>query len=291
MQNAPVVRSVRRHSLPDTGFLHQVSALVHPQLKLHVVDFHGGIAEDGLLLRAFPRAASRRGNVRTLVLQGVARATTDAHSYWLSPGDVLSVPDRHGLRMRLDGTAGYSAVVVEWEGTGIDGCARVGLASHVELAEGRRLATQLATGSESAETLIRQATELFGISRATTAPTREVLPWTGVSRALDGALSGLARSAGLSDVAQRLDVSERHARRLIEQMQRIYGLNTLGSWQDTLLRRRVMMAAVALTNPKARVADVARSVGYSGAASLCRAFEGLGLPSPGRIRAECHRLA
>ncbi|MEZ4370102.1 MAG: hypothetical protein R3B07_04725 [Polyangiaceae bacterium] len=285
------MRSVRRHSLADAGFFHQVVALVRPQLKLHVVDFHGAIAEDGLLLRAFPRASSRRSRVRTLVLQGVARATARDAVHWLAPGDVLDVPNRDGLVMRLDGTAGYVAVVIEWEDACGEGPIRVGQASRVEVAEAQRLATRLSAGCESAERLLQRATALFGIPVVPEEQAPALTPWTGVSQALDHALSGLSHSAGLSDVARRLEVSERHARRLVEQMQRTYGLNTSGSWQDALLRRRVMMAAVALTNPRARVGEVAHSVGYASAASLCRAFEGLGLPSPGRVRTACHALA
>lgn len=288
--NAPVVRSVRRHALLGSGFFHQVIALVHPDIKLHLVDFRGGIADDRLLMRAFPRAPSRRRSVMTLVLEGIAWALESEHGHWLAPGDVLSVPNREELVMRLDGRHGYSAVVVEWDGGGAERRG-VGHASAVEMAEARRLADELVAGKEQPEALLQRAAALFGVRLAPLIRIDGLAPWAGVSRALDGALSTLASSAGLADIAEELDVSERHARRLIEQMQRTYGLNTSGTWLDALLRRRVMMAALALTSPGIRVAEVARSVGYGSASSLCRAFESLGLPSPGRVRAECDALA
>jgi len=184
--------------------------------------------------------------------------------------------------MRLDGSAGYRGLVVEWA-TDSKAEPLFGQLNRDELRRASELSEDIVHERLPALQLLRSAARALDVQIRADIERPGNPAWQLVSSALDAALSRLRDGRGLVDVADGLGVGERQARRVVQSLQRAYGWNTSGSWRDALLRRRAMMAALSMTAPGATSEVVSRSLGYASAASLCRALDGLSLPSPGSI--------
>ena len=294
----PAVRTRRRHAVPELGVLHEVDAVLLPAVRAHTLVLEGAVAEDRLLLRGFDRAGKVDRVSVTVVLDGTARLSVGGRSAWVQPGDLAMAAPMRDLAMRVDGSRRYRSVVLEWDVLDAKNGPSLVTGRLAEPDVSRLRAAAWALGDPSA----RPAAALSQVWRALRAigagvPLPRSCPpsrsdrWERVSAALDVSFSSLDRTSGLTEVADRLGVTERHCRRLVHEFNRAYGLNTQGTWRDASKRRRVMMAALTMTARGATTEVAAKSTGYGSAAALCRAFEESGLPSPSRIGSATTHLA
>ena len=110
-------------------------------------------------------------------------------------------------------------------------------------------------------------------------------PLQRVSDALSSVLSQLHARPQWIDVAARLAVSERHARRLLLEAAPWLGPYAGPSgWRRQLHVLRLLTAVGFLAHKGARLEDVARASGYGTARAMLRSFELAGVPPPRIIR-------
>lgn len=109
-----------------------------------------------------------------------------------------------------------------------------------------------------------------------------------IGDALSRALSQTSTRPALVDLAFA-PLSERTARRWLPVVARHYGF-TYGGWRALRRAWSAILASIALTEPRATPALVARLLGFSGAQSLCHALDRAGVLPPRGLQEAAARV-
>jgi len=105
--------------------------------------------------------------------------------------------------------------------------------------------------------------------------------------ALDHALSDLSRAPALVDLQNALACDRRTIVRRTRSLHERHALSGFGGADFRAVRDfyRLLVACIFASSPHATTESVARAVGYGAPAALCHAFQRVGLPAPGAVRA------
>ena len=105
--------------------------------------------------------------------------------------------------------------------------------------------------------------------------------------ALDRALSTLATAPALVDLEASLTCNRRTVVRRIHALHSRHAIHGIGGTDFRSVRDfyRLLVACILASSPHATTEGLARAVGYASPAALCHAFDRVGLPTPGAIRA------
>jgi len=225
----------------------------------------------------------------SILLSGRGYFVSGGRTFTLGPGDVV----RSDQRLHDDeGYAGEPArvLVLDWEDDALGprhcGVARLGRLGARDTAILSRYVRGLRAGEHQrwAIDLVAQLSAL-GVTRGTP----RIEPDTAVGpsgeaeiyRALGEVRSSLHHHPSLPELAERLNVSERQARRAFGELDRKMGLNAQG-WRETMGDLRIATAHQLLSLPSLPLSQVAALSGFRSAAALCHAFSERGGLTPGR---------
>ena len=286
-----MIRSSRRVEAPRLrAFLSNV-ALVHTQCRLHAVKNAHVVNEDLMLERGFVRAGGVSRPVMTILLGGVARVSAYGEHHWLEPGDALVVDAKQAVHMRQAGEA-YESIAFEWApeflGSPSERIDRAGLSAG-ELEEARAVWAEARHEACVPARVVQRLCALLGKKPTASLDERVPARAQDLTRALDDALSDLAKQPMMDELSERLGVSTRQLNRIVKDYNETYGFNATG-WIDTRNRRRLLIGATLMTAPKATASYVAKVVGYRSATAFARALGLAGLPPPSEIAAEVTRI-
>lgn len=281
-----LVRSRRMLDVADLGAHHEVVAWIEERMRIHVVRTSRLTCDDRLYQLAFGRADAGSRSLVTLVLSGELFVDTGASCVRCGPGQGIYLPTKGELLVRTEGER-YEALVLEW-----DAHER---APQQTLTHDPRITQPLANllvGAPKPEphtfaALLRAVDEVAPARLVRPSGPRTAAPKTlraqEIADALDAVLSSLDTHPMATDLEERLGVSGRQVTRMVEAFRERYGYGAL-NWLDARNRRRLMLAATLLTAEGARVAEVARAVGYQRPETMARAFATAGLPKPRNVR-------
>lgn len=102
--------------------------------------------------------------------------------------------------------------------------------------------------------------------------------------ALRPAVERFGATAKQDDLVTRVGWSPRRVHRELLRLAAIHGVSWIGNWRDVVMRYRVRVAVMLLSNPALSVGEIASSVGYSSVEALAHAFATSGLPAPTVVR-------
>jgi hypothetical protein len=292
-----VLRSDRHFYLPSLGVQLRTVALLHPALRVHVVDNRGVVCEDALGLPSFPRVGQPTRPIVTIVLDGEARVRlADGSTRWLKTHSIAYFPRKNELIMRQEG-ARYRSIVLEFDAALADQRPHAQVA---QLSDQQSMALQdwadvLCRVDERTSDTMSAAEHTFqllkrlnaeGISLLIPSPydlalvlDRDTLD---LATLLDRSLSRLADRPARVDIEDSVSLRTRVLTDQIAAFHRRFGFNADG-WRDALLRRRVLVGAAAMSAPKAKTEVVSAALGYSSPTVFCRALAKANLPSPAHI--------
>ena len=101
--------------------------------------------------------------------------------------------------------------------------------------------------------------------------------------ALFPTVENLSEQPMLVDVTERVDVTDRQARRDVIKMQQEFDLFDRG-FRETVHRWRLTAAVLLLSAKDLSATEVAAAVGYGSLTAMGRAFKKANLPTPTRVR-------
>lgn len=273
---------------PSTGGLLSTRALLHPDYRVHLVENHGVVCDDGLALRRFARVGHVGRPCVTWLVEGTARLRFDGEEAWMEPGDVALFPAKGGLEMRQESRPRYRALVLEWDPGHVFATrpARFEVRSFAPSeATWERVALLASSDARAAAEQLRDAlTPATELAPSGMTDDDEASDHHALAHALDVALSDLASHPGATDLESALGRSVRQVQRDVHAFNTRYGFNA-GSWRDARNRRRLLAAAAFLSRRDAEAQIVAREVGYRSHTALCRAFSDAGFPPPASVAA------
>ena len=278
-----MIRSSRRVEAAKLHAYLSNVALVHTQCRLHAVDNARVVNEDLLLERGFVRAGGVARPVMTILLDGVARVSAYGEHHWLEPGDVLVVAAKQEVHMRQAGES-YASIAFEWAPPFLEAPRARVKRSKIDLAEARAVWSAARDERSTPTHGVSRLLDLLGKKPSGSLDERVPERAQDLTRALDEALSALAKQPMMGDLSDRLGVSTRQLNRIVKDYNETYGFNATG-WIDTRNRRRLLIGATLMTAPKATASYVARIVGYRSATAFARALGLAGLPPPSEIAA------
>lgn len=227
----------------------------------------------------------------TIVLAGHGYVATDAGIVTLCAGDVVELDQR---RQDEEGYAGCPChvLVVEWKegsafGAEYRGAPRCSRLSRGDVARLCDLTDRVWT-TPGEVWLLALARQLSALGLATAHESRPVAPMppkaARVYEALGAVHEAIDRHVSLPDIAERLDLSERHLRRGIEELRAEYGLSTTG-WRSFLSDLRLQRAHQLLAMPSVPLRRVAELSGFRSPVALSHAFAARGA-TPGQVARE-----
>lgn len=296
-----VLRSDRQFSLPSLGVQLRTVALLHPRLRVHVVDNRGVVCEDALGLPSFPRVGQPSRPVLTVVLEGLARVTLPTGiQHWLREGTVAWFPKKNELVMRQEG-ARYRSIVIEYD-DGVFGqrptSTQLCALGPTPFAALNAWADELTFAPHQA-TMAALASRLFallaqeGIALIPAPPQElavELDPDTiELSATLDRALSRLGDRPARVDIEDEVAIRTRVLTDQIAAFHKRFGFNAEG-WRDALLRRRILVGCATMSALGAKTEVVSAALGYSSPTVFCRAMAKSALPSPANIASAVKHL-
>jgi AraC-like DNA-binding protein len=283
-----VIRSSRRVEAPKLRAYLSNVALVHTQCRLHAVHNARVVNEDLLLERGFVRAGGVSRPVMTILLEGTARVSAYGEHHWLEAGDVLVVAAKQEVHMRQAGDS-YAALAFEWSPPFLDAPHARVVRSKLDVTAARAIWSEARDETSIPMKVVGQLLDLIKKKPSGSLDERVPERAQDLTRALDEALSALAKQPMMGDLSERLGVSTRQLNRIVRDYNETYGFNATG-WIDTRNRRRLLIGATLMTAPKATASYVARVVGYRSATAFARALGLASLPPPSEIAAEVERI-
>lgn len=293
-----MLHSVRSNVMVELDAAVETHAAIAPSFRLHAFHARNVVLDDALFLRAFDRRGQLGRSVATCVLEGEALVRTADGRRLVKAGEAFTLAQKSDLALRCEGSPAYRTLVFEWddaEGVAATSSRTSTLdGASLDVAERLHQTLRLAAPSGVPALLAAHVANLARLGIAVTAPTPEeferVPPRLAqISAVLDRQLSQLDAAPMAVDLESELGLSTRQLSRLVRELNERYGFNADG-WIDVRNRRRTMLGAALLTAPGARVATVARAVGYSSAQVMARAFAAANLPAPRDIAAAVQAL-
>lgn len=277
--------------------------VVHPHYRIALKQRRGVICDDRLFYPS-GHPTSKARSLLVVSLVGRIRLFTADGEAELAPGEygLVGYGRAHGIRQE----GSQLALTMEWE-PGLVGDRLAGPLESGALAPAslRRLKAVAAPWLDDSEAhgvaLPSQAAELLAILRSEGLPLSAASPEElrddipererRLLLALDRNLSAQRHQPTLQDLQDELDMSERHIRRLLLEVQERYGFPTGKGWRDHLRGWRLPVAAALMSVKQARTEDVAKMLGFSSPAVFCDVMARAGLPSPRSISDALARLA
>lgn len=251
----------------------------------------GVVTDWGLQARYVDYIARQDRSQITLLLAGHGYVATPAGIATLRAGDVVELDQR---RHDDEGYAGSPChvLVVEWKEGSVFGaewrdtprCSRL---SPTDVARFCRLTDRVWTTPGDAW-LRDLARHLGAVGLATVPDVRSVRPMplkaARLYEALGPAQEAVWRQPSITELAERLRVSERHLRRGIDELHAEYGLSTTG-WRSFVNDVRFQRAHQLLAMPGVPLRRVAELSGFRSQVALSHAFAARG-GTPGRVARE-----
>jgi AraC-like DNA-binding protein len=251
-----------------------------------------GIAIDyGVITHAVAFRARGQRSQLAIFLAGRGYLTAAGRVLCLHAGDVVEC-DQRDLDAEGYGGSPCEVIIVDWESAGVFGasCPRAPRTSRLrpgDIARLRALVARLDT-TPAAHWFVELCTDL----RALGVCVERGLDPRGVPRApaalartygeLGGALSRMHEQPSLSELAETLQLSERHVHRRMTELARSYA-HPFQGWRDFLHEMRLEWATHLLSIPGAPLPRVARLAGYRSTEALHHAFSARGVEPPSAI--------
>lgn len=271
-----------------------LAAWIGRGVRVHALETERVVCDDRYLSQAFGRTDASARSLVTVVLSGRAFVSVGGHVHLVRAGEALFMPHKSALAVRTEG-ARYASVVLEWDPE-LGGGSRTDAVVHGPVAHEplEALAKRIREDDPPETSILASALAALD---AAGVPLPQAHAWTSldmaraqeVADALDAVLSSLDAQPMASDLEARLGVGPRQVTRLIDGFRTHYGYGAT-NWQQTRGRRRLMLAAVLLTAPGAKVADVAAEVGYRRPETMTRAFANVGFGPPRRVALDVEAL-
>lgn len=255
----------------------------------------GLVTDWGVQSRLVHYIARQTRSQLSIVLSGRGYVTTEHGNVTLGEGDVVELDqnlhDAEGYAM--DGARWSEVLVVEWDhasrfGDAHRGPPRLGRIARCDV-EGLRELTARVTTTPAETWLDELAARLRALGLRT--PTRWVAPPPPppaigeLYRALGAAKQLIDAHVSITDVAEKLGLSERHVRRGLDVLAKRFGM-TIDGWRTFVSDQRMHRAQIFLSVPGMALRDVARVSGFRSQIALTHAIANRAGTTPARLARE-----
>ena len=286
--DAPFIRSSKRADVLGFNVGRTVVRLTRPGLRVYVVRATGLRFDSGVLSSELRSRLSRHRSTLHVVLKGrlVVRRATE-----ISVGPGQGIAEWHDeWDERWCGDL-FEVLVVEWGDSVGDRAPPVPTIRDVPaslLSVLSDLGRCLLQGAVVCRERLESVQSVLGELGARLVPFHSLSPAPSFGQPVANALSRVfsrLESASHVQIAEHLGCTERHTRRILDQVAPwIDADESLRCFREALRAERVLAAAQLLTAKGPSLEDVSSSVGYGSVRAMLRAFEALGVASPSRIR-------
>jgi AraC-like DNA-binding protein len=277
---------VQRYVSPNAGLIVDSPSLRHPEFAFRRSSYSRVIVDERLLTGTFPlmRLGSRLQSI--VLLEGLLHVEHEGRVYHVAPGEAWLFGPSMQKGARFENA---TFLDLEWATSTPDSVACPTRLAVPEAARLERIAAGIEGDGRAQRDVLRDVFDFLKVLGAPVELSRGAWEHRPPDRdlriafAMETQLANLATEASTLELGEDAQLSPRQLQRLVRDFNVRYSINA-GNWRDTRNRWRLQIAAVLLSLPELSIAAIAEEVGYRSSASLARAFEIAGFPSPGKVR-------